>query len=339
MSQSNSNDSSGSLTDAKNLLGFLVAGFAGVLNVIGIKSAEIGVLLRNEPVKISVVSAFLLAGVITAALSIFVKNEKYAIPDLVALIVLILTVLIFAVTVWMIPSPLAGQSTERKASLIVTKILIWYAVTLIVIACVRRRRMGRKLRGMVPELFDLQCLLLVAAIVFTSAAAYGALRMETISQTITVAEIGDSLQAHGRVDTLVISLSASKLSTQEWLSLNVMAMPRKWHIRSRCHTPEVLSFKRNNRRLIKVSCAQEPCYYFDNAPRTRHCVVLSEDVIPPDSVGAVVQTIDVPLSPGRFQHVQITAVTCKPSEKAHKPKGTCAPIANASSRLDIAIPR
>ena len=295
-------------------------------------------LLRNEPVRISVVSAFLLAGVITAALSIFVKNGCHAIPDLMALIIVALTVLMFSVVVWMIPSPLPGQATEHEVSGIVTIISIVISVLLIGIACFWPKARGSKLRRKVPELFTLQCLLLVVAIVFTSAAAYGALRMETISQDVTVAEIGDSLQVHGPEDTLVISLSASKLSTQEWLGINVMAVPRPWHIRSRCHDSAVRAYKRRHRRITEVSCAQEPCFYFDNA-HTRHCTELSEDVIPPDSVGAVTRTIEVPISPSHFQHVQVTAVTCRPSHNDRKPKGTCAPIAGASSRLDIAIPR
>ena len=44
--------SNGGLGDVRNLLGFLVAGFAGVLNVLGLKSGEIGVVLRNEPVRV-----------------------------------------------------------------------------------------------------------------------------------------------------------------------------------------------------------------------------------------------------------------------------------------------
>ena len=60
----------------------------------------------------------------------------------------------------------------------------------------------------IPDLLNLQCLLLAIAVALTSTAAYGALRLETISQTSTVAEIGDTLQVTGQNDLLAISVSA-----------------------------------------------------------------------------------------------------------------------------------
>ena len=85
MSQSNSG-----LGDVRNLLGFLVAGFAGVLNVLGLKSGEIGVVLRNEPVRVSVIATFLLAGALAAVFSIFVTATGHPVPLIVVLIVVCL---------------------------------------------------------------------------------------------------------------------------------------------------------------------------------------------------------------------------------------------------------
>jgi hypothetical protein len=147
-----------------------------------------------------------------------------------------------------------------------------------------------------------------------------------------VAEIGDTLQVTGQNDLLAISVSASKLSTSEWLGVNVAAVPASWNVAVLCLKPQVKSLA----ATVGVTCEQDPCYYFDNALK-RQCTELSEDVIPPDANGAVQRTLSIPFSPASFQHVQVTALTCEPNTDIKQPKGTCAPIGEAS-RLDIAVP-
>jgi hypothetical protein len=65
------------------------------------------------------------------------------------------------------------------------------------------------------------------------------------------------------------------------------------------------------------------------------CKELSEDVLAPDSTGSVQRTIDVVFTARKFQHVQVTAVTCSP--QAALPKGRCLET-GSPSRLDIAVP-
>jgi hypothetical protein len=103
-------------------------------------------------------------------------------------------------------------------------------------------------------------------------------------------------------------------------------------VSSLCLKPQVKSLA----ATVGVTCEQDPCYYFDNA-LNEQCTELSEDVIPPDASGAVQRTLSIPFSPGSFQHVQVTALTCEPNTDIKAPKGTCAPI-GAASRLDIAVP-
>jgi hypothetical protein len=331
----------GGLGDARNLLGFLVAGFAGAVNLLGLKSAEIGVVLRNESFRVSVIAIFLLAGILAAVASVFVTSgAAHKIYPLVALTVFFFLASLFSLAIWIIPSPLAS-SAQHAASIWVTVGLWVLAAELLIWALVRRRQMTHRL----PDVLNLQSLLLIAAVMLTSTATYGVLRLETISQTSTVAEIGDSLQVSGHDDTLSISVSAAKLSTQEWLGINIMAAPRRWHLASLCLTRKVIAWK--EKHAVAVTCSQDPCYYVDNA-LPRRCTELSEDVIPPDSAGAVQKSIEVPFSPRAFQHVQVTVVTCEPppinasgpngQAGSIQPKGTCMPT-GGSSRLDIAIPR
>lgn len=326
--------SNGGLGDVRNLLGFLVAGFAGVLNVLGLKSGEIGVVLRNEPVRVSIIATFLLAGVLAAVFSIFVTANGHPIPLIVALVFVFLLAAMFSLTIWLVPSPFQGHSPEHYSSIAATVILLACAAFFLArfTSDRRRNRVNWAMHDRIPDLLNLQCLLLAIAVALTSTAAYGALRLETISQTSTVAEIGDTLQVTGQNDLLAISVSASKLSTSEWLGVNVAAVPASWNVTVLCLKPQVRSLA----ATVGVTCEQDPCYYFDNA-LNEQCTELSEDVIPPDASGAVPRTLSIPFSPGRFQHVQVTALTCEPNTGISEPKGTCAPI-GAASRLDIAVP-
>jgi hypothetical protein len=292
------------------------------------------VVLRNEPVRVSVIATFLLAGVLAAVFSIFVTATGHPVPLIVALIFVFLLAALFSLTIWLVPSPFQGHSAEHYSSIAATGLLLACAAFFLA-RFLRDRRQNRvswAMHDRVPDLLNLQCLLLAVAVALTSTAAYGALRLETISQTSTVAEIGDSLQVAGQNDVLAISVSASKLSISEWLGVNVAAVPASWNVSSLCLKPQVKSLA----ATVGVTCEQDPCYYFDNA-LNEQCTELSEDVIPPDASGAVQRVLSIPFSPGSFQHVQVTALTCEPNTDSKEPKGTCAPI-GAASRLDIAVP-
>jgi len=185
-----------------------------------------------------------------------------------------------------------------------------------------------RLQESYSDLFNLQCLLLAAALILTSAAAYGALRMETISQNSPLAQVGDSLTVNGHQDDLTISISASKLSDLEWLGVDVQGAPRPWHIETMCGEVS------QNRG---VRCSQDPCFYFRQLGR--ECTQLSENVLPPGANGTVQRNVVVPFSPQQFQHLQITAAVCQPSTSKRAPPGTCQPLRDAvNSRLDVAVP-
>lgn len=316
------------LSDARNLLGFVVAGFAGVLNFIGLKSAEVGVILRNEPFRVSIVGILLLLGVVTAALSIFVTAHHLIHPAWMYGFSL-LAVSAFPLQIWIIPSAFSGHGSERSAAIGVA-IGCWVAAAVLLGWAVAAHRSGHGgLQNSYPDLFNLQCLLLAAALILTSAAAYGALRMETISQNSPLAQVGDSLTINGHQDDLTISISASKLSDLEWLGLDVQGAPRSWNIGTMCG--EV-----NRNRGVR--CSQDPCYYFRQQLQ-QGCIQLSEDVLPPDASGTVQRNVVVPFSPQQFQHLQITAVVCQPNTGKQYAPGTCQPLVDAvNSRLDVAVP-
>jgi hypothetical protein len=323
------------LSDARNLLGLVVAGFAGVLNFIGLKSAEVGVVLRNEPSRVSIVGILLLLGVVTAALSIFVAASHSVYPGWMIGFA-VLAVSAFPAVIWAIPSPFPGQGGEDNAAFWVA-VACWGAAAVLLGWSAwwapahhgeAERPKRDSLQDNYSDLFNLQALLLAVALILTSAAAYGALRMETISQNSPLAQVGDSLTINGSQDDLTISISASKMSDLEWLGVDVRAAPRSWHIETMCG-----EIKQTRGAL----CAEDPCYYFRQLQRA--CIQLSEDVLPPDASGTVQRNVVVPFSPQQFQHVQITAVVCEPKTSKKYPPGSCQPLADAvNSRLDVAVP-
>jgi|ERR1700722_394375 len=250
---SNGVNSGNGVGDIRNLTAFLVAGFAGVLNVIGLKSAEIGVVLRNDEARVVLIALFLLLGIVIAVVSVFVKGNI------------------------------------------------------------------------------VRCSLLIASILFTSFAAYGALKAETSSQLDAVAEIGDNLQATNHYDILTLSISASKLSANDWLGVGVMGVPRgkEWNIAALCALPA--SVKHAN--ASGLVCQGDPCYYF-RLIQGRTCTQISGNVIAPNASGGVQQTLKVLILPAGFKHVQVLGHTCTPDPES---TGECDP-AGSATRLDISIP-
>jgi hypothetical protein len=250
---SNGGNSGSGVGDIRNLTAFLVAGFAGVLNVIGLKSAEIGVVLRNDKVWVILIALSLLLGIVIAVVSVFVNNN---------------------------------------------------------IA---------------------QCSLLIVSILFTSIAAYGALKTETSSQLDAVAEIGDNIQITGHYDILTLSISASKLSANDWLGVGVSAVPRgkKWNIAALCALPASVKYASTS----GLGCQGDPCYYF-HMIKGNTCTQISGNVIAPNASGGVQRTLKILILPTEFKHVQVLGHTCTPDPKS---TGECDP-AGSATRLDISIP-
>jgi hypothetical protein len=301
-----------------------VAGFVGALNLLGLKSEEIGVVLRNDLVGATIVATFLLGGILCAMASVFVTSGgHHPIRPLLALAIGVLLASMFPLSVWIIPaafgtaqSPTHAVVSPSEASVSqVTVLIVWGISAVLFFWGLRdyRSHKGDKGKQRFADLSNLQSLLLVAAILLTSTATYGVMRLEALSQTSTVAELGDTLQTGDHQDALAVSVAAVKLTTKEWLGVNIMAVPRRWNISSLCLDPKVLDWIAKYQTTIP--CLEDPCYYFNNA-LSEHCRWLSSDVIPPDSSGAVDRTLNVLFSPRRFQHIFVTAITCAPKPPA-----------------------
>lgn len=81
------------LSDVQNLLGFVLAGFGGVLSFIGLRSTEVTTVLRNNSKQASLVALLLLLSVLAAVLSIAIPStKKVTLVRALAIAVLLLTI-------------------------------------------------------------------------------------------------------------------------------------------------------------------------------------------------------------------------------------------------------
>lgn len=68
------------LADIRNLLGSLLAGFTGAVNLVGLRNAELTTILRNQGIRVGLASVLLLRALICAISSIFAERSHPSTP-------------------------------------------------------------------------------------------------------------------------------------------------------------------------------------------------------------------------------------------------------------------
>src|SRR2546430_12343886 len=105
-----------SLKDVQNILGFLLAGFAGVLGFLGLRSTEVTTVLRNNSRQASLIALILLFAVLAAVSSVVIRrDEKISWPWTAAIFLLVLDGLLWVI--YVIPIN-ADVRTADKVSLV-----------------------------------------------------------------------------------------------------------------------------------------------------------------------------------------------------------------------------
>jgi hypothetical protein len=75
------------ITDIRNVLGFLLAGFGAILSFLGLRSTEVTTVLRNDPGQASLIALLLLLGVLAAVLTVAMDSTKnLPLPGAVAIV-------------------------------------------------------------------------------------------------------------------------------------------------------------------------------------------------------------------------------------------------------------
>jgi hypothetical protein len=319
----------GAVQTAQSLLGFLIAGFAAALSFIGIKSAELASILRNQETRIGLFVALpFLFGIITAILSIFKGRATHGKEDWPTNRLAIASLLLLFAIVLSLPAfiniPFTTTDGQVKASIIAT------AVTIIVAAVIAFRkdsyRNARcKWKKWSTQHFDLQLYLILASVLFLTIAVYAALRMESASQAAPTAQLDGSVTvAKNGSAVLSLTVASTKVPVPDRIDITVTALPRTVTIARLCK-----GTKGTQTPLSNSSCAADPCSY-----RRSICQSLAGWGVPPDATGAIREILTLPFSSSAYQRLHIEDSLCERGSEASQ----CTDTTVGGTHLDIQVP-
>lgn len=205
------------LGDVGNVLGLLLAGFTGVVNMVGLRSAEMTTLLRNHGILVGLASALLLGSLICAITSIFAE-KVYRIHIWISAAVIALLLAVAAFSIYVVRIPKTG--TELRPWLLGGGLVMAAAAVGLTVAWLHRRPSR-------PTV-SLQYTLLIASAILLSSATTAIVRIEARNQAVTSLpqlEASASMNTDG-VGEVRATVSATKLRDSELVFLEVYGFPR-----------------------------------------------------------------------------------------------------------------
>lgn len=319
------------LTNIRNVLGFLLTGFGAVLTFLGIRSSEVTTILRNNSPQASLIAFILLLGVLAAVCAIATDNKKKINRASAVAIVFILLGL-GALTIFFIPIGLDLFTVSGTISLVIGCICVAAgALTLIPRSFFTESGIG------VVDFLIITSVLLIAI------AAYGAMRLESKSQLSFSSQVGATFSVNGSVATVSVDITATKLAQNDWVFVDVYAVPNGTKLAEMCAHYVVPANVPNYRSATAAPlvqyyinhCTTDPCVYFiagnyNGWPNV--CDVLLNGSIVPNATGDVDETLSVPFSISMYEDVDVRAEVCQASN------GVCEGSVNRqNSRLDWVI--
>ncbi|MGW2741313.1 hypothetical protein [Streptomyces sp. NPDC001450] len=220
------------LGDVRNLLGLLLAGFAGAVNLVGLRNAELTTILRNQGIMVGLASVQLLGALICAISSIFAERS-YRIHLWIAgsAISFLMAIAAFSIYVVRIPKAAAwGRGWNLGCGLL----LVVLAITGIVAWVIRRPA---------QPAISLQFTLLIASAILFSSATATAVRVEARNQAVTsFPQLEASTDLKGDIGEVSAKVSATKLRDYEHITLEVWGVPRGSSTKKRWPCPEECKF-------------------------------------------------------------------------------------------------
>jgi hypothetical protein len=324
------------LGNVSNILGFLLASFGGFLGFLGIRSAEVTTVLRNDTKQASLIALLLLLGILAAVLAATTDNAKKAsLRSVVAIIILLSGA--GASATFSIPAAAPFFTLSRVLSLGIGIILVLTGTAILVAGserlqarwtCKNPDQPERGLRGLLRELplegrVSRATILIMASVILTAASAYGAMRLESDSQLSFTAQVGAQVSQAGSRATISVHVTASKIAKSDWLDLKVSALPRRIDTASKCSSVHPLG----------PSCLSDPCFYFglrQYAYLDAKCTEIINGTLAPSATGEVDETLSSPFVQAEFQDLDVYAYICSPQ--------SCRAAANDDSRFDFLIP-
>jgi len=292
------------LKDVQNILGFLLAGFAGVLGFIGLRSAEVSTVLRNDLPKATTIAVILFLAAIAAVSGVVISHGRKA-PRLLAAVAFLALLGIGMIVEAIIPKK-PGPSS-------VWACLFWSGFALIALAALalitslyltsrplRKRLRWRKLtRIVMRDDISAQLICILASLTLLAISVYGAMRLEAVSQGTPAVQISASIENSAKATdpskVLSAHVRAAKIVRDTYVGVIVLGLPQGVPLGSGCS-------KRG--QFASTQCLIKPC--------RNKCNLIFSVTVPPDANG----NIDYMLRDGlvdstKDQDISVLALLCE----------------------------
>jgi hypothetical protein len=304
------------LTNIRNVLGFLLAGFGALLSFLGIRSSEISTVLRNDSQRASIIAFILLLGVLAAVSAIVTKSRK-RVNTVSAVAIGLVLFGVGALVIFYIP---VGSDSESISKWIGAGLVAAGAIALLISLISGRfwAKYGRYGRG-----WETTEVLIFTSVMLMAIAAYGAMRLESKSQLSFSSQVGARISVAGPIATVSTDITATKLPADDWVFVDIYAVPAtiKPDLESICANTVVPSLtahlkpgqKRARTPGLITHCMTDPCLYLNglhNSTWPDVCDVLLSGSIVPNATGDVDKTLSTPFVIAKYQDVDIRAEVC-----------------------------
>lgn len=269
----------------RNILGLLLAGFVGTLNVLGLKSHELTTVLRNETGFANLVAALLLAALVSAVGSVLIRRRHGVNSWMAAGILALVLATVPLSTVVALTIPAGARTWSWRAGLVLSCVLAAVGLALLL------RGTSRHSARRVPW----QSVLLACSAVLCSSATYTAVRLESKSQLDTTRPQMSATVAHtGNTSVITMTVSASKLRKRERVGVLVRGFPRGGD--RGCKPSEYMA-----------TCVLKAC-----PPRINKCTHLFSGTLDPDSAGVIdKQVVSTVFPPDKYELLDLRATICE----------------------------
>jgi predicted membrane protein len=128
------------ISDVENQLGFLFVGFGAILSFLGLRSAEVTTVLRNDATQASLIALLLLFGVLAAVLAVAIPNSEARKVSWVSATAIMLALFgVGALVIYAIPITAAPGIAPGILSKELSLILVPLGITILVIGAIIAR--------------------------------------------------------------------------------------------------------------------------------------------------------------------------------------------------------